>query len=240
VIGAPPPEAPGRRAMRVPGAGAILDYARRLGWRRALGRSLYVAVNQILTLSIFDCFRLRREDVNEELCRAGGGFECRFLAPGELPEVAAQLDAEYAAALRAAVARGDEAYLVLDGGRLASIGLYAAGPAPLLDDLVVLHAPPARYMYRGLTFEAYRGKRLHALGILRAALELHERGVPELVTVCERTNYPATVSVLRMGWRPGGALYRVGLGRWSRLGGTAAARALGMRLALRSSGAPLL
>jgi hypothetical protein len=128
------------------------------------------------------------------------------------------------------LSRGDDAYAILDKGRLASIGLYAAGPTPVMSDLVVHFDPPARYMYRGYTPSAYRGQRLHALGILCAATELFDRGVPQLVTVCERTNYPAVVSVVRMGWRPRGALYRIGVGPWTRIGRTTEAQTIGMRL----------
>ena len=127
-------------------------------------------------------------------------------------------------------------YVILDGDSLASIGLYAAAPTPILNDLMVHFDPPTRYMYQGFTQVAYRGKRLHALGILRAAQELFDRQVPQLVTVCEKTNYPATISVHRMGWKACGTLYRVGVGPWSRLGRTSAASDSGMRLEFRSAG----
>lgn len=221
--------------MKVPGSAEILDYAGRLGWRRALFRGVYVATNQLVRLSIFDCFRLRREDINAELAKTVGGYQCRFLAPHEANRFFCQLDGELARGFHEAIARGDKAYVILDGERLASIGLYAEAPTPILNDLTVHFDPPARYMYRGYTQAAYRGQRLHALGILRAALELFDLQVPQLVTLCEKTNYPATISVHRMGWQPCGALYRVGIGPWTRLGQTATARSNGMRLELRSS-----
>jgi len=220
--------------MKVPGSVEILGFARRLGWRRAFFRGVYVATNQAVRLSIFDCFRLRREDINTELTKTVGGYECRFLAPHEASRFFCQLDSEVARSLHEALARGDKAYVILDGERLASIGLYAEAPTPILSDLTVHFDPPSWYMYRGYTQAAYRGQRLHALGILRAAVELFDLQVPQLVTLCERTNYPATISVHRMGWQRCGALYRVGIGPWTRLGQTATARANGMRLQLRS------
>ena len=219
-----------RGNMRIPAAGDVLDYLRLLGWRCTLLRGAYVAANQLMALSIFDCFCLRREDINTALAKATGGYECRFLAPDEANRFACQLDGATARIIPEALARGDALYVVLDGELLANIGFYAEGPTPILNDLVVHFDPPPRYMYRGYTQVAYRGRRLHALGILRAAMELFDHQVPQLVTICERTNYPATISVLRMGWKPCGTLYRVGVGAWSWLGRTAAARGMGMHL----------
>jgi hypothetical protein len=220
--------------MKVAGSAEILDYAGRLGWRRALLRGAYVAANQVVRLSIFECFRLRPEDINMELAKAVGNYECRFLAPQEASRFFCQLDGELARGFHEAIARGDKAYVILDGERLASVGLYAEGPTPILSDLTVHFEPPSLYMYRGYTQAAYRGQRLHALGILRAALELFDLQVPQLVTLSEKTNYPATISVHRMGWQRCGAVYRVGIGPLMRLGQTASARANGMRLELRS------
>jgi hypothetical protein len=221
--------------MKIPASGEILDYARRLGWRRALLRGTYVTANQLATVSIFDCFRLRCEDVNAALTRGDRDYDCRFVTPDEARCLAASCDRTMAQILGEALARGDAPYVILDGSELASIGLYSERPTPLMSDLTVHFDPPAWYMCRGYTLMAYRGRRLHALGILRAALELFDRGVPQLVTVCERTNYPAIVSVYRMGWQPCGAIYRVGIGSWTRLGRTAGARAVGMRLQVRTS-----
>jgi hypothetical protein len=230
---AAPRAEPDRQArMKVPGLREILDYARWLGWRRTFFRGAYVATNQLVTLSIFDCFRLRREDIITELSKTDAGYECRFLAPDETDRFAGQLESKIAANLHMALARGDAAYAILDGERLASIGLYAKEPTPILNDLAVHFEPPARYMYHGYTQVEYRGRRLHALGILRAAQELFDLQVPNLVTVCERTNYPARISVNRMGWQPCGTLYRIRIGPWLRFGQTVAARKNGMSLRL--------
>jgi len=219
--------------MNVPGGADILEYAHRLGWRRACFRGAYVAANQVMHLSVFDCFELGRADVPAALTRTDGNYEGRFLAPGEQMRFARQLDAEFATVVRDAMARGDAAYVILDDERLANIGLYAALPTPVLDDLIVHFDAPSRYMYRGYTQREYRGRRLHALGILRAAQELFDRQVPALVTVCERTNYPATISVLRMGWRRRGTVFRIAIGPSTLVGRTPSARALGMRLAVK-------
>ena len=221
------------KTMTVPGRGQVRAYAKRLGWRRTIARALYVGSNQVLDLSILDCFRMRREDIIASLARNPRRYDCGFLSPAKAERLATQLDADVAAGLREAIRRGDEAYAILDRGRLASIGLYASADTPVLNDLLVRFEPPARYMYRGFTQDEYRGQRLHALGILRAAGELFDRGVPQLVTVVEHTNYPASISVHRMGWRPCGFLYRFGWGGRYRLGRSRTAAGMGMELRRR-------
>ena len=229
-----------RGNMRIPAARDVLSYLRLLGWRRSLLRGAYVGANQLVALSILDCFVLRREDINTALAKATDGYECRFLAPDETNRFACQLDSETARIIPKILACGDAAYVVLNGELLVNIGFYAQGPTPILNDLVVHFNPSSWYMYRGYTQLAYRGRRLHALGILRAAMELFEHQVPQLVTICERTNYPAIISVLRMGWKPCGTLYRVGIGPWSWLGRTADARGMGMLLQPRQMGSSIL
>jgi hypothetical protein len=211
----------------------VRDYVRRFGWRRSFIRGTYVATNQLVSLSVFDCLRLGREDINDTLTAIPPGYECRFLKPDEVNRFQGQLEGIAAKNLRRAVASSDDIYVVLDGERIANIGFYAAGPTPVKDDLVIHFVPPARYMYGGYTSDAYRGGRLHALGILNAARELFDRQIPHLVSVCERTNYRASVSVFRMGWKPCGLLYRLGIESCNWIGRTAAAQTLGMNLQWR-------
>jgi len=224
-----------KKKMAVPGPEQIRSYAKRLGWKRTIARTLYVGGNQILDISIFDCFRLHGEDISDPLTRNPRGYDCGFLSPAKAGYYAAQLDADMAASVHEAMRRGDEAYAILDQGRLASIGLYASAETPILNDLLVRFETPARYMYRGFTRPEYRGQRLHALGILRAGRELFDQGVPHLVTVVEHTNYPALISVRRMGWRPCGVLYRVGRGHRCRLGRSRPAVEMGMELLRRGA-----
>jgi hypothetical protein len=221
--------------MAIPPAAEIVDYARRLGVRRAVLRGAYVLANRTIALSIFDCVRLAPEHVNAALAESDDGVESRFLEPDAVDGLASVLDPRAARIVRGALARGDDCYAVFDDGQLANVGFYASRPTPIVNDLVVHFDARYRYMHGAFTPEAYRGRRLHALGVLRAARALFDRGIPELVGVYERTNYRSMVSARRMGWTWCGTLYRVGGGRWMRLGRTAAARAIGMWLEPRRS-----
>ena len=223
-----------REKMLIPSAGEVMDYSRRLGARRALGRGAYVAANNVLAMSILDCVRLGREDVDESLADPGREYECRFLDPDEVRVFAHELDATARRVAVEAISRGDRCYGVFHSGQPANLSCYSPHPTPVLNDLVVHFASPRWYMYGAWTPPAYRGRRLHALGVLRAALELFDQDVPELVGVCERTNYRSLVSAQRMGWKASGVLYRVELGSWGRLGRSRAAGRLGMRLEWRA------
>jgi hypothetical protein len=222
-----------RDRMVVPTPAEVLDYARHLGVRRTALRAAYVAANRVVPLSVFQCVRLSPADVNAALAAPDGAFEGRFLDPGSLERQAGTLDPAARRVIRGALDRDDACYAVFDGDRLANVGFYATRPTPVLNDLVVHFDPRHRYMHGAYTPPGYRGHRLHALGVLGAARALFAAGVPALVGVYERTNYRSMVSALRMGWVPCGTLYRVGTGRWMRLGRTAAAAALGMHLETR-------
>lgn len=217
-------------AMAVPAVEDVVEYVRHLGVRRTVLRAAYVLASRAVPLSIFDCVRLGPADVNAALAESEGRFESRFLEPEALDGIASALDPRSMEIARDAFARGDACYVVLDGGRLANVGFYASRPTPLENDLMVHFDPRYRYMHGAYTPPAYRGHRLHALGVLRAARALFARGIPMLVAVWERTNYRSIVSAQRMGWAPCGTLYRIGAGRWMRLGRTAAACAGGMWL----------
>jgi hypothetical protein len=226
---------PPRDRMRIPPATDVRDYVRHLGVRRTLLRGAYVLANQVVALSIFDCVRLRPEDLVADAVVESGAFQGRFAHPSELGRLANDLDGVGQRVLGEARERGDSCYVVFDGPRLANISFYADRPVAILNDLMVHFQAPWWYMHGAYTPTAYRGRRLHAVGIRGAARELFDRGVSGFVGVYERTNYRSMVSALRMGWRPCGTLYRLRIGSWMRLGHSADARAVGMRLEPRGA-----
>jgi hypothetical protein len=217
----------------VPSPAQAWAFARRLGLRQALFRSGYVLVNRPFALSVLDCLEIRREDLSETLIRAAADHERRFLEPAEAISLAGRLDPAAGRIVCEAADRGDACYALLERGEAINVGCYSPRPTPVLNDLVVHFDPPDWYMFGAYTPPAHRGRRLHGVGVVSAALELFERGVPALVTVCERTNYASLVSALRMGWKPCGTIYRIGIGRWTRFGQSAGARERRMRLAPR-------
>jgi hypothetical protein len=227
---------PQRLAPRVPRPTQAREYVRWLGLRRALYRSAYVVANRVVALSVLDCLELRLDDLSSTLVEAAEGYERGFLEPAQATAFAGTLEPAAAEIVCEAAARGDACYALLEDGEPISVGCYSPRPTPVLNDLIVHFEPPDWYMFGGYTPPRHRGRRLHGIGVVSAALELFEQGVPALVTVCERTNYASLNSALRMGWKPCGTIHRVGIGPWTRLGRSADARGRRMRLERRVKG----
>jgi hypothetical protein len=99
-----------------------------------------------------------------------------------------------------ALAKGDECYAIVDGDEPAAYGWYAHSPTPMSDGLVVQFDPAYVYMYKGLTLDAYRGRRLHAIGMTRALAAYQARGFKGLVSYIESDNLNSLKSSYRMGY----------------------------------------
>lgn len=102
-----------------------------------------------------------------------------------------------------ALARGDRCYGIVDpkdGGTLASYGWYSTQPTPIDDALTLHFAPGWVYMYKGYTGHAYRGQRLHAIGMARSLMAHVDLGLRGIVSQVERNNFSSLKSVHRMGY----------------------------------------
>jgi hypothetical protein len=96
---------------------------------------------------------------------------------------------------------------LFDGDALASYGWYSEKPSPI-DDHFVLHFDPAyTYMYKGYTLPAYRGRRLHAVGMCRALRAFAGESKTGLISYVEANNFASLRSVARMGYRVFGNVY---------------------------------
>lgn len=208
-----------------------MEYLRHLGLRRTLLRAGYIALNQILDVEVFGCLFLVVGDENDTYLNSGP-LEARFLEEEEVIE----LSRDPSNGLREpketerALAQGDLCYALLDSGRPVNLCLFSNGLTHLVDDLYVRFDATWWYMYGGYTHPDWRGRRLHAIGVVRGFRELQKQGVDRLVTLYERTNYRSLVSLRRMGWQPCGTLWRLGVAGHSRLGRSKRARGQGISL----------
>lgn len=100
-----------------------------------------------------------------------------------------------------ALSKGDHCYAILDGDKLASYGWYSDQPTFITSQLVLHFDPSWIYMFKGYTNPAYRGQRLHAVGMARALQAFSERGYKGIISYVETNNYASLRSVYRMGYR---------------------------------------
>src|SRR6266571_5284891 len=153
-------------------------------------------VNKIVHFEILKGMTVRVQDVKDPGLFEAQGFDARFVGEDELARFAhdgahdVSLDF-----LRRARARGDRCYALFDGEALAAYGWYSDLPTPI-DEHFVLHFDPAwTYMYKGYTVPAYRGKRLHAVGMCRALRAVTEEGRNGLISWVFSNNFASFRSV---------------------------------------------
>ncbi|MDB4995287.1 MAG: Acetyltransferase family, partial [Myxococcaceae bacterium] len=102
--------------------------------------------------------------------------------------------------IRKSLADGDCCYGILDGDTLASYGWYSKRPTMMTDDLRFHFDPDYVYMFKGFTLPAYRGKRLHAIGMARALAAYAELGSKGILSYVESNNFASLRSCRRMGY----------------------------------------
>ena len=112
-----------------------------------------------------------------------------------------------------AAAVNDECFAIRAGDVLAAYGWYSSSANRFSDQLTLHFDPRWVYMYRGFTHPAYRGQRLHAIGMTMALAAYRSRGFEGLLTCVEHSNSASLRSCVRMGYRAFGRIYAVQLGR---------------------------
>jgi hypothetical protein len=174
------------------------------------------AVNKIAHFRILKGMTVRMQDVKDPGLFEAQGFEARFVGENELAKFACEGTHDFSVEfLREARARGDRCYGLFDGDALAAYGWYSALPTPI-DEHFVLHFDNAyTYMYKGYTVPAYRGKRLHAVGMCRALRAFTEEGKKGLISYVFSNNFASLHSVVRMGYRIFGEVYVIRAGSHS-------------------------
>ena len=124
------------------------------------------AANRVVFFKILKCIKI--DKVNAEFLKCDDRFRGAFLDRATLTEFTKtpeyELSKEF---LDKAFAKGDECYGFLDGNRLAAYGWYSNKPTEIGERGLILSFDPRYiYMYKGFTHTDYRGKRLHAVGML--------------------------------------------------------------------------
>ena len=188
--------------------GHLSDSVRKYGVGATLHDLQCRLVNKVAQFQILRGMTVRTRDVTDPSLFDAPGFDARFVGEDELWKYARdrahEITPEF---LRTALARGDRCYALFDGEKLAAYGWYSDVRTPL-DEHFMLHFDRAwTYMYKGYTMPAYRGKRLHAVGICRALRALTDEGRNGLISCVASNNFASLHSVTRMGYRIFGDVY---------------------------------
>jgi hypothetical protein len=189
---------------------------------------------KLVKLSVFQGMTLTPETLDRSFLAGNPGYAHGFLDEATLRRYARQPGLELDDAfLDRVLPAGDRCYAIRDGDVLASYGWYSRNPTPL-DEHLLLHFDPAWvYMYKGFTAHAYRGQRLHAIGMAQAMTAYVQEGCRGIVSQVERNNFSSLKSVHRMGYVDNGRIRAWRLfGRW-RLRATKACAPFGLRLTVR-------
>ena len=194
----------------------ILDNFRRYGLAAAAHDIGCRAAEKIVDFHILKGMSVRLHDVKDPRFFDAQGLDARFVRDDELARFARDGAHELSPGFLAeARARGDRCYALFDGAALAAYGWYSGLPTPI-DESFVLHFDPAyTYMYKGYTVPAYRGRRLHAVGMCRALKAFTEEGRKGLVSWVYSNNFASLHSVARMGYRIFGNVYLLRAGSFS-------------------------
>lgn len=210
--------------------GYIRENVRKYGIRATLHDIECRAVNKLAPFQILKGMTVRLPDVKDPGLFEAQGFEARFAGDDELAQFAHDgvhdLSSDF---LHEARARGDRCYALFDGPALAAYGWYSDLPTPF-DEHFVLHFDRAwTYQYKGYTVPAYRGKRLHAVGMCRALRAFTEGGKEGLIACVLSNNFASLRSVTRMGYRIFGDVYLLRAGSFSFTYATMGCRDYGFR-----------
>lgn len=217
----------------------LSDTARQYGIGAVLHDLQCRLLNKLAYFEVLKGMTVRVENVRDPGLFDAHGYQCRFADAAELQRLA-QDDAHQISPdfLRHALARGDRCYALFDGARLAAYGWYTDRPAPLDEHFALYFDPGWTYMYKGYTLPAWRGQRLHAVGMCRALRALTDEGRNGLISCVASNNFASLQSVTRMGYRIFGQAYLLRAAGWSMTYATAGCRAYRFRV-VPSGAAPM-
>lgn len=160
----------------------------------------YKMLNRLVSYQKFIGMWIPSTSFHGSAVRPGFLFDSRFLTHAEIIDLPSHPELEVTERfVDRALEKGDACYGVFDGHRLVSYSWYSRLPTQVSDHLAISFDPAYSYMFKGFTLPAYRGNRLYAAGIYRAALAEASRGSRGLVSLVESANFAARNSLARMG-----------------------------------------
>lgn len=204
-----------------------VQYGNWAAWQLVLDR----VGKRLFNASVTNVVRLEAKDVSGQL-QADTEFSFRFLSPEEVRQFSTdprnELEPEFVAR---AEAGHDLCFAALSGERLAAYGWYALGSIEAKHGGGLATSFPASmaYMYKGFTHTDFRGKRLHGVAMGLALQELASRGIDQLLSTVDWTNWPSLKSCYRLGYTDLGRILSIGPACCQLTFASRAAKRLGVR-----------
>lgn len=172
---------------------------RRLGWTHAF-LWLCGAVGRRASVHIFVITTHAVDRAVPNLAPDPPELEARFLTSEEIVRFAADDRERYSRSFATeALTRGDRCFGIIEQGRLVCYCWYAAGAAPVFEDVEVAVDRPFVYGYNAYTDPAHRGRGLHVFGISAAAQKLRAEGFTCITAYIEADNVAPLMSARKMG-----------------------------------------
>ena len=158
-------------------------------------------------------------------------FQFKFLDEREMLELARNPDNKLNEAfVRAALEKGDECYAGFDGEELACIAWYSNKPTD--DEGLVFHfSPDYMYVYAGVTYPKYRGRRLNVVRANRARRAYISRGFKGLIYNVDSHNFGSLRAIRTPGNQEIGFIVALRIGRHAWIYNSRSCREHGIYLA---------
>jgi hypothetical protein len=186
---------------------AIRDNFKTFGLAAGLHDVTKKTMNRVVPVRMLCTMKLTAAGVDAKFLTLPAGLEGRFLDEQEVLRWAEdpRLDLEVDF-VRNSWRDGDRCYGILDGQTLASYGWYSKRPTMMTEDLRFHFDSDYVYMFKGFTLPAYRGKRLHAIGMANALRAYTELGSKGILSYVESNNFASLRSCRRMGYEDIGTI----------------------------------
>jgi hypothetical protein len=183
------------------------EVAQKFGLKAAVQDLVYRAANRLVDVKLLDGIVLTTATLDTSYLEGPADKSWGFLDRETLITCVEAQEADMTAEfVEDALGRGDQCFGRMDGKTLASYGWYSRRPT-LVENGLMLHFDPAySYMYKGFTMPAYRGQRLHGIGMALSLVALAGPGQKGLVSFVHSNNFPSLKSCYRMGYRDFGQL----------------------------------
>lgn len=181
--------------------------------RHGLPNALYYltlkAANAVVPFKILRGVLIERADPAFLDCPHG--YTWRFLTEEAIRELAKNPENGMSESfVEEALRQRHECLAIFDGARLAAYGWYSRTPTRIDPPDLILHfGKDYVYMYKGYTHTAYRGQRLHAIGMTLALRHYVSNGLKGLISYVESNNFDSLKSCARMGYIEFGSIYIV-------------------------------